>query len=387
MRANRPHSILHKQVQVKNSFKYVLLITVMLQVLMIPRRSNIKFEMKVSWENLTLQSFKPSNKYENQWYQYGYREISDYKSDVSTHCTLCNFSSRNHRSNSSPTDVVMVTMLNMTYNILPFTRSLRTTGSKASIVFFIDNTAEGKLKSSKLMNFMTECGCTFINIGTVEKSRNTLLLLRNGVCFDFLQTRPTLFKRVLIVDLFDTVFQGDPFHDQFDESTVGMSLETQKCDPGQRRGAKNLIGKQADDMKKRKCINVGTIIGPTHLVIKFLGFYIDYVNNIDPETLAKIVWIPDQVIINSLIVANITQKAGIPIRLYENTEDYIVMMNLFRAKLDFALGRLQVNKSFGYPLVIHLFDRIQKFCDSVQTLCPKLFDQPDPYIRCTPTLR
>lgn len=328
----------------------------------------------------------PSLKYTNlDWFRKGYNQTNDFvQLQDYNQCPSCNFESRSLRSNSSPQDAILITMLNCTYNLVPFTRSLRTTGSKALVVIFIDDLAKQKIDTS-LSTFAANCGITFIYIGKTNFTRNELLLFRNPLLFDFLKLRPNLFKRILIVDLFDSIFQGDPFYEDFDTTTVGFSVETHRCDVGQIRNAGYLVGKkQAKVFFNHSCVNIGTIVGCYEHVVMFLYHYVNYLKNIPEEKMKKLYWIPDQVILNTMINLNITDELGIKIHLYKNDEPYAVLMNLFKTKgVPFDVGYFKPYENSMYPFVVHLFDRSRRFCKSVLDRCPQIFPTNDSYIRCS----
>lgn len=351
-------------------------------------RYSIKGKIKnafFSSENVEMND-TPNVKYSNpNWYRTGYNKTSDFVQlrDYKK-CPSCNFESRSIHSNSSPQDAILVTMLNCTYNLVPFTRSLRTTGCKALLIMFIDDLAKKKIDSA-LSTFASNCGITFISVGKTNFTRNELLLVRNPLIYDFLKLRPTIFKRILIVDLFDSIFQGDPFYEEFDTNTVGFSLETHRCDVGQIRNAGFLIGKKnASVFFKRRCVNIGTIVGCYDHVLRFLYYYINYLHNIPEEKFKKLYWIPDQVILNTMINTNLTDELGIKIHLYQNNEPYAVLMNLFKTNnVTFDVGYFKPYEDSMYPFVVHLFDRSKRFCKSVIDRCPQIFPTYDSYIRCS----
>jgi hypothetical protein len=286
-------------------------------------------------------------------------------------------------ADSNKYDAILGTMFRMTYNLVPFVRSLRTTGCRARLCLFVDNAVLRKM-DKPLSTLIDNCGVTLINIGDLELARNEMLLIRNVILCDFLRHRMYLFDRILIVDLYDTIFQGDPFHRKFDRDSVGFSLETRRCDRGQIRWATLLVGKERSAVFwNSSCINVGTIVGGVAPVTRFLEVYVDYLMAIPPDILAKIVWIPDQVVINSMIHTNVVSDAGIRIRYYQSFDEYHIMLYLFdRPNLTYAVGHYREFQNGSYPLVVHLFDRSKRFCRSVPNVCPQMFPMQDSYVRC-----
>jgi hypothetical protein len=92
------------------------------------------------------------------------------------------------------------------------------------VVIFTDSTV---YTSAPFIGFLSGCGVTVINIGTLfSNQRNYLFMLRNSACYDFLRIREGLFDRVILFDLFDTVFQGDPFTVEIIRDIIAFSTET-----------------------------------------------------------------------------------------------------------------------------------------------------------------
>jgi hypothetical protein len=314
----------------------------------------------------------------------GFTALAEYAPYNGTACEPCDFIDRSQSPDSTQNDAVIATMLNKTYNLVPFVRSLRTTGSQCRIVFIVDDTALTKIDAN-LSIFLHNCGCTLINIGTLNLTRNDMLLLRNRLLYSFLNVRPSLFDRIVIVDLYDTIFQGDPFHAGFDRRSVGFSLETRRCDRGQIRCAGYLLGaERAGVLWDQRCINVGTVVGTSRPLVRFFGLYVDYLRRIPPDVLERIYWIPDQVIVNAMVHTNVTAAAGLPVRFYECFHEYHVMIFLFNRKnLTYRLGDYRAHAGGAYPLVVHLYDRSRRFSRSVRELCPPAFGTADPYIRAS----
>jgi hypothetical protein len=313
---------------------------------------------------------------------FGFRSLADYIPYDGKSCEPCKFVSRSRTPDSTQNDVVIASMLGMTYNIVPFVRSLRTTGSLCRIVFLVDDTARTKV-GANLSVFLKNCGCTLIPIGMLNMELNDLYLLRNRLLYSFLDARPFLFDRIVVADLYDSIFQGDPFYNAFDRHSIGFCLEIYPCDHLQVGGAQHLLGvKNASVFSQFRCINVGTVTGTSALLLRFFGLYVAYLRAIPPDVLKKMSFIPDQVIINSMIRTNVTSDAHLRIRVYEYFQEYNVMSFLTsRPNVTYALGDYQPHYGGLYPLVLHLHDRSPEFSRSVKERCPPLFATIDPYIR------
>ena len=136
----------------------------------------------------------------------------------SPNCSLCNFSVRNSDlSNSSPKDVSIIPGVGLTQNIEVFVRTLRTTGSMSSCVILLDNITYNEL-SKETYKELIQCGAQIINCGPVNIVE---YIDAYNYCyaytFFFIEANRHLIDRVIRFDMFDTVFQGDPFNTQIDD--------------------------------------------------------------------------------------------------------------------------------------------------------------------------
>lgn len=313
---------------------------------------------------------------------------------VNSKCKLCHFTVRNrNNSNSTPRDVIFSAMFIKSYNLIPSIRSIRSTMSSCSIIIFTDSYLYDSINPD-LAEFFNNCGCFLINIGTLPFSdRNNLFMMRNYVTYQFLQVNSHLFDRIIIIDLYDTIFQGDPFISTFPTDTIGVSTETLKIQGRHLEGAKILLGDKLamSNCDHRQIVNCGTILGGTKVMLQFLQQFITMANRLNKNDYAALVRtrFPDQAIVNSLICGNILTEIHIKYRLYNASDEYITIYKLFRNRyLDFSLGNF-IYQSEEYPLLIHLFDRSRQFCKSVLDSCPPIFEIPKTYnyIRCMNTHR
>jgi hypothetical protein len=253
----------------------------------------------------------------------GYRRLSDFKSYDGASCDPCLFTDRSRRPDSSAADCVIAVMFNMTFNLVPFVRTLRTTGSRCRIVVLADDTALSKLDVNLTM-FLESCGVTVVRVWHPAATSNAILLVRNRVLLHFLRLRRSLFKRIVIADLYDTIFQGDPFYRGFDRATVGFSLKTRPCDIQQFLCIEGIIGEEtADLLFTQKCVNAGTIVGVPRLVVEFLRAFVAFVDRVGSRLETMI--LPDQVAINAMVTVRAT---GPLLRFYGSHQQYNAMPHL-----------------------------------------------------------
>ena len=140
-------------------------------------------------------------------------------------CVLCNFASDDRKADSTPHDVVMTHSVGKLVNLLPFVRSLRSTGSNCSIVIFISLSDYKPYKEQ--MKAAEDCGVQFVYVDVPKNLlKNSRFHVFIPFYYDFILKNKNKIHRVLKCDLFDTLFQLDPFNDKyFKNNTFFMYTE------------------------------------------------------------------------------------------------------------------------------------------------------------------
>ena len=131
-------------------------------------------------------------------------------------CKLCNFTSINDISDSTKKDVIISFSILKTHNLALLQRTLRTTKSNASLVLLLDQQAIDSLDEIT-KQFFKNCS-TQVVIMPVEVFQSHDASPKNfmiPLMYLFLKMNRHLINRVIFVDLFDTVFQSDPFSSKF----------------------------------------------------------------------------------------------------------------------------------------------------------------------------
>jgi hypothetical protein len=210
-------------------------------------------------------------------------------------------------------------------SVVPCIRSLRTSGSRCSVVIFTDSDV---FASIPFRAFLADCGCALISIGKLfSDKRNYLFMLRNSACYDWLRYRDWLFDRVILIDLFDTIFQGDPFTEEITENVIAFSVETAKIRGNHLRGAAILAGRAAADQKVawQDVVNCGTVIGSTRTVLSFLALEFRLIRKLAPKEYEALIATnyPDQALVNVLVRLNRPSDHGMRVRLYTVEELYV----------------------------------------------------------------
>ena len=142
-------------------------------------------------------------------------------------CTLCNFVPPRRNGNSTPRDLILTFALGKLQNALAFVSSCRTTGCQARIVFLVDDVAHTKY-SQEFYQELYNCGCEIINVGHFDiKDRQDIFFIRYLYYEKYLSNRTDI-DRILATDLYDVLFQSDPFTNEVTGKKVFFFSEREK---------------------------------------------------------------------------------------------------------------------------------------------------------------
>lgn len=319
----------------------------------------------------------PSTVYDSQWFKQDYLDPFDLMNPFSKHCQLCKFSIRNDQPNSSPRDAILSAMFSAIAGLLPFVRTLRTTGSKAHVFLFTDNKGKSMLTQDELM-LLDKCSIFIINTGTFHLEWKRFLILRYPLFYDFLYYRVHLMDRVIIVDLFDTVFQGDPFTSSFHNDTFYFAKENITIDQCWMNSmwAKRAAPDLYDEIKNNTIVNSGLFMGGIIPVLHFLDIYMTLY---DTFTLND-VNAPDQGYFLFATYHIVVKSPRIKVRFLSSFDGVVVFEN-YAEKSRFVFGDFKPRNSSIYPRILHQYDKNSELRISVYYACPKGFLNTSTYIR------
>ncbi|OHT13783.1 hypothetical protein TRFO_16005 [Tritrichomonas foetus] len=152
------------------------------------------------------------------WINFSY--IEQYKFEFLTNfsnCRFCSFTPHNPTDNfrDDSRDVALSFLFGNIAGFLPFVQTLRTTGSKAQIVIFVDDPTYQEI-FRKTNSFVFDCGVHLINMDTrsYKYRENLIYYYRYIPPLAFLLSH-RIFNRVFVSDLTDAIFQGNPFQMKF----------------------------------------------------------------------------------------------------------------------------------------------------------------------------
>ena len=285
------------------------------------------------------------------------------KQDTSS-CKLCTFVSRTNRSNSTPRDVVIAVSIGKATNMIIFVKSLRTTGSKAQCVFLVDDVASNKI-SRLTRDIIKKCGGRIINCGNVPYKK---YLDGHNYCYffalSFLEANIDTFDRAIISDMYDTVFQGDPFTEQFSSEKFnivdeGVTYDTFPTGPANREWLKpwNIYGPS-----KLKYYCTGYMGASTKILIHALRLFAMQHRFGEGRH--------DQAAFNYLYLSGILDKNGIGTVKERKNEEirHLAMIPPPNKTLGYITS---INSDKTYATAIHHYYAVNTTRNSIINFCPK----------------
>jgi hypothetical protein len=233
---------------------------------------------------------------------------------------------------------------------------------------------------ANLAGLLQGCGCTIIIVPDSWIAKKRVVVVRFPIIFSFLKRHVSDFDRILMADIFDTVFQGDPFHKDLGRDFIGISEESIPCDRMQKESGALLVerGLLNAFWYEDNCKNLGVLIGGINPMMQFLEILSRELRSVR-STLLDIMEMADQVIANVLYGSGLLSK--INIRIWREADEYRAIWNLFdRANVTYRIGEYRLFADGKYPLVVHMYDRGKRFLESVVEACPS-FPTVFPYVR------
>lgn len=195
-------------------------------------------------------------------------------------CPLCLFNrSKNYQADSTKNDLILGFLYgyipNNFFNLL---RSIRTTGCNASVVIHITKFVNRSIGSS-LIKQIEKCGIHFLIMPEVVRPENIHgNLLRHAFFAYFINKFKKDFNRILILDIYDTVFQKDPFAKDFPKDKVVFSYESVNFTKN--KSNMGWLEKLDPDFKAMKYdgkfpLCSGLFVGTTNSMISFYNKYVN----------------------------------------------------------------------------------------------------------------
>lgn len=281
------------------------------------------------------------------------------------------------KGNSTSRDVVIACGFNTLAGSLPFIISLRSTGSKASCVIFTNKKARN---FPVYLELFEKYGVQLIYVDLHGLPKKDIYYVRHIIYYHFYRKNRDKIDSVVETDLFDTVFQADPFHhsgnpiifsaeSQIIQRSPFTNNLLQKCIKHVEKIVPWFKGTKEElynRIKVNTVINGGTVYGSIENMIEYKKGMIRTGENHTAYTI-------DQGCANMLIYMgffNFSYKLD-----GGNLGTLSSIAILPRNETYGVLGSIYVNHNV--PAIIHQYDRHGKLKKEIIAKCPNDRNVPD----------
>jgi hypothetical protein len=295
---------------------------------------------------------------------------SKYSPERYTSCPLCDRRVRGQTADGTPSDVILCHVYGNSHpNLITFLRSLRSTGSRCTVVMFH---VEGYWQSLSAEEFaaVNSCGIVWANLGAYM-SHHPLQWTdaRFIVGKLFLARFQWLFDRVIMVDAFDTWFQADPFRKEFPRDVAKITVENDTIS----NDGLNIAWVRCVDREfspeyyaDKPVINAGLIYGQLH---PMLSLFVHYA--VVAEFQKVIHCIPiDQALLSTMFYRG---RLGQGIALDRTGENMISSTKWSYKLVETGNEQYMMPVSGGnIPTTLHQYDRSCPVHQFIKNTCPPL---------------
>ncbi|OHT11397.1 hypothetical protein TRFO_19122 [Tritrichomonas foetus] len=284
----------------------------------------------------------------------------------------------NEQIESTGKDIVLSCLFKIIVHSLNFVRTFRSTQSRARIILFVDDSSIQKMNSFMISTF-ERCQVHFINIGTLNpKYCESIASIRMILFYSFLLKYHYFINRVLIVDLTDTYFYGDPFtndisSDDFILTAEGYTFSFSRFNFDWVQNVARHYGNNAGPFLNNQIINNGLLIGGIYPILSFYDqiFELDiFKPNFDPT-------FNDQGIVNYLYYFknfsnNNKNHSNINITVIQPGKGAYQSMTGLENFFHVNQETFEVTIQSQSLKILHQFDRYCPLLQNIRNLCPSL---------------
>ena len=317
---------------------------------------------------VTIQPFvltTPVMNYENDWIA---PLVEDLKKPIDfSKCPVCNFTPVKARSPSDSTDrdALIVTAFGSEFTGVDlFVRTFRTSGSKARLIMFTNH----DLMPKEMYQLLTDCGVNIVDVPVFKKApplqrRKS----RFPLIFDLVNTIPEHFNRIMYLDLFDSLFQGDPFIAEINPNQLYATIERSYIKYlWSWRRVRNLPGYDYSVDYEKKIPNSGWFVASP----KIVKICVEMVVAMYGPHLKKI-RSNDQILFDWLIFSGNYERAGLTTNMTES--HYSLWTAIAKDTFGYyseKLGNFTHKVTDVNPLLFHQYDRNVWMTKAVRNQCP-----------------
>ena len=278
-------------------------------------------------------------------------------------CKLCNNFTDAKDGNSTPRDLILCTIYMKAYNnLVQLPRMLRSVGSRASIVYFMEQNTIDNMDKEALKD-IEDCGVTIVPIMQIHERYLGISheFQKHSIFYTFVRRYKNEFDRVICMDAFDSMFQKDPFWEGFDSDHAVLSTEGDKIINNRYNyDWYRALVKEPDksDYSSMYTICAGVVAGG---VDAFVEFYKDYINLNYAYSVGT--RSSDQGILNYLFYNNGIKNAKI------DFDFNMISATAFFIPDERKDGLFYTTPSNKTPRLIHQYDRVCSISQFINKNC------------------
>ena len=282
----------------------------------------------------------PSISYPSNWFWKDYSYAFELK-----HVCPCKLKKRKKR------DLIMVAAQKTMTGAVLFMRSLRRTGYFSPVIIMADGEAM-KHTTNATKQYLLSLGAHIVPIGYVQHEQNSVYSTGLVAIYDFMKSNTQHFDRVMVCDLFDIAFQGNPFEFPMENNTLYFVSERIPFKESKinQEWIKNDIGSFPNEWLDKDIVNSGQIIGDIEPMLAFFYRYIQHINL--TKNNYHQVTTPDQAVFNILIHSGELDKYQIP---YVVCDKKVYSVVLSSPKYDASKGFYNITDNGYYVPMIHQY--------------------------------
>ena len=295
-----------------------------------------------------------------------------------SNCKFCNYPIRNQEfANSESKDLILTISMSKATQISVFARTLRTVNSNCSCVILLDDKAFHSLDHITLES-VRDCGAQIINFGKYIYPPKTEVMFRFHIMNEFLRVNQDKINRVIMCDLFDTAFQGDPFNIQINTYSLNLADEGKPYWHHWTVANQKWINMYNSSYPLKRDLGfnyfcAAYIGGPIDQILSFLDLFLTYFSIDVPGN--------DQGCLNYLFLSGVLQKMALPVNKHRKKElVHHTFFSQFTSDYTFGFIPSIRNKSF-YASVIHHTYGFRNMKYTLLKSCPRLNKCMKNYIR------
>lgn len=293
--------------------------------------------------------------------------IEQPKNILNSRCPICNFTPVNPPT-STRRDVVLAAALTQLKRVEYFLRTLRTTGTHARVILFLDNENTATIEWRK---FFTACDIEPVFISNPDPVvQSAPKLSRYYYYQEWLQIHKDEVDRVLHTDTFDVIFQSDPFIPIITKDSLYFTFEpvTLKSSHWTDQWINQCYGKKITKKYGNKAVSCsGVTVGGCQPFLKYLELLLT-----TPKWITCFGHSLDQAHHNYLLYNGDFERAGLTISSFDCNSPYLTMhFCCKRAKCSWIPGGyVYGNNSNVAPVLVHQYNRWKNLTKRNSVFCP-----------------